>query len=328
MPWRKRRPPTEATRSAATRSGRLYSNRGSRSRASRPRPSTGSAKAGGSACMIGAAGVGKTTSLQPLVSAWHEQARDVHGIALAWRQADELVDAGIPQQRVKALSVFEQAAAKGEIDAVLEIRRGGGRARPARHSARAGAAAAPATARLPHGVDGRSQATRQHRGRPDYRTVAPRAGGRTGAGDPHHAPAAERARAGNRRAVPRGKGCRGARHEARGRHGGAGGGRLPRGGGARRGAGQGAALGECRGPSLHPHRLGADQHRRAPARRRDPAGAPRAGPGRTGPRPHQSGRAGGQRVSHGDRHRRQGAPVRLDAGAGRARAASAATARC
>ena len=65
--------------------------------------------------MIGAAGIGKTTSLQPLVSAWHEQARDVHGIALAWRQADELVDAGIPQQRVKALSVFEQATAKGEI---------------------------------------------------------------------------------------------------------------------------------------------------------------------------------------------------------------------
>jgi len=65
--------------------------------------------------MIGAAGMGKTTSLQPLVSAWNDQGREVHGIALAWRQADELADAGIAQQRIKALSVFEQAAAKGEI---------------------------------------------------------------------------------------------------------------------------------------------------------------------------------------------------------------------
>ncbi len=65
--------------------------------------------------MIGAAGMGKTTSLQPLVRAWTEQGRDVHGIALAWRQADELADAGIPQAHIKALSVFEGAATKGEI---------------------------------------------------------------------------------------------------------------------------------------------------------------------------------------------------------------------
>lgn len=65
--------------------------------------------------LIGVAGAGKNHSLRPLVAAWGAQGRDVHGIALAWRQADELVEAGIPQSRVKALTVFEQAAAKGEI---------------------------------------------------------------------------------------------------------------------------------------------------------------------------------------------------------------------
>ena len=140
-----------------------------------------------------------------------QQQRDVHGIALAWRQADELVDAGIPQQRVKALSVFEQATAKGEIALSSKSVRGGRRARPARHTAGAGAAAASATARLPHGVDGRSQATRQHRGRPDYRTVAPRVGGRTSAAK-SSPPAGRRAsESSNRQFVPRGKGRRGAR---------------------------------------------------------------------------------------------------------------------
>jgi conjugative relaxase-like TrwC/TraI family protein len=65
--------------------------------------------------LIGVAGAGKNVSLQPLVNAWQGQGRDVHGIALAWRQADELVEAGIPKHRVKALSVFEQAGAKGDL---------------------------------------------------------------------------------------------------------------------------------------------------------------------------------------------------------------------
>jgi hypothetical protein len=38
---------------------------------------------------IGAAGAGKSAMLKPLVAAWKEQGRDVHGASLAWRQADE-----------------------------------------------------------------------------------------------------------------------------------------------------------------------------------------------------------------------------------------------
>jgi hypothetical protein len=65
--------------------------------------------------VVGVAGSGKTTLLQPLVTAWQGQGRDVHGIALAWRQADDLTGAGIDKGRVKAFSVFAGATAKGEI---------------------------------------------------------------------------------------------------------------------------------------------------------------------------------------------------------------------
>jgi hypothetical protein len=44
---------------------------------------------------IGVAGSGKTTLLKPLVHAWQDDGRTVHGIALAWRQSDDLVEAGI-----------------------------------------------------------------------------------------------------------------------------------------------------------------------------------------------------------------------------------------
>jgi molybdopterin-guanine dinucleotide biosynthesis protein len=44
---------------------------------------------------IGVAGSGKTTLLKPLVHAWRHDGRTVHGIALAWRQSDDLADAGI-----------------------------------------------------------------------------------------------------------------------------------------------------------------------------------------------------------------------------------------
>ncbi|GEO43034.1 hypothetical protein SAE02_71820 [Skermanella aerolata] len=64
---------------------------------------------------IGAAGAGKTSLLKPLVDAWKETGRDVHGIALAWRQADDLVDAGIKRENAKALSVFFQAVQKGDV---------------------------------------------------------------------------------------------------------------------------------------------------------------------------------------------------------------------
>lgn len=65
--------------------------------------------------MIGAAGAGKTTLVRPLVSAWKEQGRTLHGIALAWRQADDWIKAGIDPENAKAISVFLQAVEKKEI---------------------------------------------------------------------------------------------------------------------------------------------------------------------------------------------------------------------
>ena len=43
--------------------------------------------------------------LKPLVSAWREQGRDVHGASLAWRQADELSDAGIGAEKRRRVLV-------------------------------------------------------------------------------------------------------------------------------------------------------------------------------------------------------------------------------
>ena len=65
--------------------------------------------------VIGAAGSGKTSLLQPLVAAWSAQGRVVHGVALAWRQADDLTEAGIARQNVRALSVFLDAAQAGGL---------------------------------------------------------------------------------------------------------------------------------------------------------------------------------------------------------------------
>jgi hypothetical protein len=65
--------------------------------------------------LIGAAGAGKSSLLQPLVSAWQEDGRHVHGIALAWRQADDLTDAGIRKDDAKAISVFFTALKKGDV---------------------------------------------------------------------------------------------------------------------------------------------------------------------------------------------------------------------
>lgn len=59
--------------------------------------------------IIAAAGAGKTTSLKPMVAAWKEQWRDIHGASLAWRQADDLVDAGIDRRNIKAFSVLIKA---------------------------------------------------------------------------------------------------------------------------------------------------------------------------------------------------------------------------
>jgi hypothetical protein len=74
--------------------------------------------------MVGAAGSGKTTLLKPLVDAWKEDGRRIYGIALAWRQADDLIDAGISRDDTKgindarAISVFmhDVKNAKVELD--------------------------------------------------------------------------------------------------------------------------------------------------------------------------------------------------------------------
>jgi len=73
---------------------------------------------------IAAAGAGKTTALKPLVAAWQEQGRTVHGVAVAYRQADALTEAGIGEDHVRALSgppvkhprTFLEAARAGKLD--------------------------------------------------------------------------------------------------------------------------------------------------------------------------------------------------------------------
>jgi AAA domain len=60
---------------------------------------------------IGVAGSGKSTLLKPLVRAWRDDRRIVHGIALAWRQSDDLAEAGI-EGRTRAVASFLAAAAE------------------------------------------------------------------------------------------------------------------------------------------------------------------------------------------------------------------------
>jgi TrwC relaxase/AAA domain len=72
--------------------------------------------AGRFALVIGSAGSGKTTLLKPLVAAWQAQGREVHGASLAWRQADELADAGIDRRNVKAFSVLVDSARDGRLN--------------------------------------------------------------------------------------------------------------------------------------------------------------------------------------------------------------------
>src|SRR5437773_800130 len=63
---------------------------------------------------IGVAGVGKSTILAPLVDAWREDGRRVYGMALAWRQTDDLVQAGIAEGD-RATEVFLERAKDGRI---------------------------------------------------------------------------------------------------------------------------------------------------------------------------------------------------------------------
>jgi hypothetical protein len=55
---------------------------------------------------IGVAGSGKSTLLKPLVRAWQEERRVVFGMALAWRQSDDLAEAGIRQENIRAVASF------------------------------------------------------------------------------------------------------------------------------------------------------------------------------------------------------------------------------
>jgi hypothetical protein len=62
---------------------------------------------------VGSAGSGKTAMLQPLIAAWREQGREVYGASLAWRQADDLVQAGIDRRNLKAFSVLVDTIGDG-----------------------------------------------------------------------------------------------------------------------------------------------------------------------------------------------------------------------
>lgn len=64
---------------------------------------------------IGVAGSGKSTLLKPLVDSWQRDGRQVHGIALAWRQSDDLTDAGITSKNARAVESFLRSVEKGRI---------------------------------------------------------------------------------------------------------------------------------------------------------------------------------------------------------------------
>ena len=65
--------------------------------------------------VVGSAGSGKTALLQVLVPAWHAQSRQVYGASLAWRQTDELAEAGIPREQRKAFSILLDGLKDGTI---------------------------------------------------------------------------------------------------------------------------------------------------------------------------------------------------------------------
>ena len=67
--------------------------------------------------LIAAAGAGKSAALKPLVAAWQEMGCRVYGASLAWRQADDMVTAGIDQRDLKAFSVFIDAVRDGSLRA-------------------------------------------------------------------------------------------------------------------------------------------------------------------------------------------------------------------
>jgi hypothetical protein len=166
--------------------------------------------------LIGAAGAGKTTLLQPLVSAWQAQGKEVHGIALAWRQADDLTEAGIRKRDTKALSVFSKAVEKEQItldrNAVVLVD----------ELSLLGTRQGLDLVRLQekHGFQlvmiGDNQQCQSIEAGGDYRTDPQGVGSGSGAGNPDDRSPADKAGAGGRGRVPGRKRRRCARHEARG----------------------------------------------------------------------------------------------------------------
>jgi DNA-binding protein YbaB len=67
------------------------------------------------AVAIGVAGSGKSTLLKPLVDAWKADGRQVHGIALAWRQSDDLTEAGITAKNARAVESFLNFVETGRV---------------------------------------------------------------------------------------------------------------------------------------------------------------------------------------------------------------------
>ena len=85
---------------------------------------------GGALMMLtGVAGAGKTALLQPLVDAWKDdtrfsaRGREVVGVAMAWRQADALKDAGIDQTYAVAplLAIIERGEFQPTRNTVLVL---------------------------------------------------------------------------------------------------------------------------------------------------------------------------------------------------------------
>lgn len=64
---------------------------------------------------VGVAGSGKSTLLKPLVHAWNSDGRTVHGIALSWRQTDDLKEAGIAKEHRRAVEPFLHALARNQL---------------------------------------------------------------------------------------------------------------------------------------------------------------------------------------------------------------------
>lgn len=74
------------------------------------------ADAGALGVFVGVHGVGKTTAiLPPLVKAWNDQGREVWGVALGWKQARALRQAGVANDRSAALQPFLDWMAEGRI---------------------------------------------------------------------------------------------------------------------------------------------------------------------------------------------------------------------